>query len=285
MDRKEFIKKGFLGTALFAATGDMAGVVKNKIDELKELEIIGFNHLPERNSKIMSNIVIHKSASRGIANHGWLQSRHTFSFANYYNPERMHFGVLRVLNDDIVDAGMGFSKHPHDNMEIITYVREGAITHRDSMGNVGRTEAGDVQVMSAGTGVQHSEHNLEDVPTRLYQIWIQPIERNVKPRWEARQFPKEPVTDKLHLLVSGEPEDGGDALFIHQYASISGGRLTQGTQVSHALRHNAYVLVSQGEVSVDGQTLKQGDGAEIEGKSTISIRALADAEVLVIDVP
>lgn len=230
-------------------------------------------------------VTVYPYEALGHADHGWLDARHHFSFASYRNPKRTGFGKLLVINDDVVAPGRGFGTHPHDNMEIITYVREGAITHRDSMGNVGRTEAGDVQVMSAGTGVQHSEHNLEDVPTRLYQIWIQPIERNVKPRWEARQFPKEPVTDKLHLLVSGEPEDGGDALFIHQHASISGGRLSQGTQVSHTLRHNAYVLVSQGEVSVDGQTLKQGDGAEIEGANTLSICALSDAEVLVIDVP
>src|ERR1700742_2117012 len=126
----------------------------------------------------------------GHADHGWLDARHHFSFAHYWNPDRVHFGALRVINDDKVAPGRGFGTHPHDNMEIITYVRQGAITHKDSMGNTGRTGAGDVQVMSAGTGVFHSEHNLESEDTKLYQIWITPNKRGVKPRWEAREFPK-----------------------------------------------------------------------------------------------
>jgi hypothetical protein len=157
MDRKGFIKKGFLGTAVFATTGAIASVVKNEIDELKELDIIGHNHIPNTSSKVMDNAVIHKSASRGHANHGWLDSHHTFSFANYYNPERMHFGVLRVLNDDRVSEGMGFGTHPHDNMEIISIPLDGDLQHRDSMGNVATIKHGDIQVMSARTGITHSE--------------------------------------------------------------------------------------------------------------------------------
>jgi len=157
MKRKDFIRKGLLGTGVFAASAAVGGIIKNDIDELKELEVIGFNHIPNTNSKIMENTVLHKSATRGDANHGWLHSKHTFSFANYHNPERMHFGVLRVLNDDSVEAGKGFGTHPHDNMEIISIPLEGDLEHKDSMNNVTVIRHGDIQVMSAGYGVTHSE--------------------------------------------------------------------------------------------------------------------------------
>ena len=157
----------------------------------------------------------------GHADHGWLNARHHFSFASYRDPKRVGFGQLLVINDDVIAAGRGFAPHPHNDMEIITYVREGAITHEDSMGNVGRTGAGDVQVMSAGTGVIHSEKNLEPGQTRLYQIWIEPREQGVKPRWEAAQFPKQPVTGTLPVLVSGQAQHAGtEALMIHQDAAI-----------------------------------------------------------------
>ena len=145
----------------------------------------------------------------------WLDARHHFSFSNYQNPKRQQFGVLRVINDDVIKAGTGFDTHPHQNMEIITYVREGAITHRDSNGNVGRTEAGDVQVMSAGTGVSHSEFNRESEDTNIFQIWIDPNQLDVKPRWDSYTFPKQPTADALMLLVSG---DGDAPLSIHQDA-------------------------------------------------------------------
>ena len=233
-------------------------------------------------------------ASLGRANHGWLDARHHFSFAEYRDPSRMGFGVLRVVNDDRVSAGEGFDTHPHDNMEIITYVREGAITHQDSLGNKGRTAAGDVQVMSAGTGVLHSEHNQEHEDTRLYQIWIKPNARNVAPRWEAREFPHAPAEGTLHLLVSGQPEHAkSGALFIHQDAAIYGGRLLAGSEVVQPLKHQAYVLAAKGRVTVNGETLAAGDGAEITGEKHLRIRAEAGtgeageiaAEILVIDVP
>jgi redox-sensitive bicupin YhaK (pirin superfamily) len=184
----------------------------------------------------------------GHANHGWLDARHHFSFARYYNPARTGFGDLLVVNDDTIASGRGFGTHPHDNMEIITYVRQGAITHKDSMGNVGRTEAGDVQVMSAGTGVFHSEYNLEPVDTRLYQIWIEPNQQNVPPRWEAKQFPKIPVNDHLVLLASGMKEHGNqNAALIHADAAIYGGKLKAGTEIAQTIKHQAYVLASEGE--------------------------------------
>jgi redox-sensitive bicupin YhaK (pirin superfamily) len=223
----------------------------------------------------------------GHADHGWLDARHHFSFARYWNPERTGFGTLRVVNDDRVSAGRGFGAHPHQNMEIITYVREGAISHKDSLGNEGRTEAGDVQVMSAGTGVFHSEYNLETEDTRLYQIWIEPSRENVQPRWEARQFPKAPVTEgPLPVLVSGRKEDETKhALFIYQDAAIYGGRLKAGTRILHPVKHQAYLLASTGEFTVNGVTMKQGDGAEVTDAQSLEITALTDAEVLVIDVP
>ena len=227
-------------------------------------------------------ITLYPYEKLGHANHGWLDARHHFSFASYHDEKRMGFGTLRVINDDIVKAGAGFDTHPHRDMEIITYVRKGAITHRDSQGNEGRTEAGDVQVMSAGTGIYHSEYNLENEDTNLYQIWIHPNKKGVKPRWDAKEFPKEPVTEKLNLLVSG---DGNAPLSIHQNAEIYGGRLEKGTSIHHAIKSQAYVLASEGEVEINGKKLKKGDGAEITDLETITITALSDAEVLVIDVP
>ena len=225
-------------------------------------------------------------AGLGHADHGWLDARHHFSFADYYNPRRMGFGVLRVINDDRIVAGRGFGTHPHRDMEIITYVRAGAITHKDSMGNVGRTGAGDVQVMSAGTGVAHSEHNLEGEDTRLYQIWIEPDAMAVTPRWEAAEFPKTPVTETLAVLVSGmEKHKESGALFIHQDAAIYGGRLAKGDSVDQALTHQAYVLASKGAFIINGVTIEQGDGAEVVGEPALRITAMEDAEILIIDVP
>lgn len=231
-------------------------------------------------------ITVYPYAELGHANHGWLDARHHFSFARYYNPKRIGFGRLLVINDDKVAAGRGFEPHPHDNMEIITYVREGAITHQDSMGNKGRTGAGDVQVMSAGTGVTHSEHNLEDVDTKLYQIWITPSTTDVEPRWEARQFPKEPIAKALAILVSGMPEHKDhDALFIHQDAAIYGGKMRAGTEITQPIKHQAYILASYGDLMVNGTPMHTGDGSEITDEKILRITAKTDAEVLVIDVP
>ncbi len=231
-------------------------------------------------------ITVYPYETLGHHDFGWLDARYHFSFARYHNPDRMGFGSLRVINDDIVQAGKGFDTHPHDNMEIITYVRKGAITHKDSAGNEGRTEAGDVQVMSAGSGVTHSEHNHETEDTSLYQIWILPRERNIAPRWDARSFPKEPANDSLPLLVSGYEQDQGDGvLYINADAAIYGGRLSGGTEITQSLRQQGYVLVSDGTLEIDGTALKKGDGAEITGAETVTIKALDDAEIVLIDVP
>jgi redox-sensitive bicupin YhaK (pirin superfamily) len=230
-------------------------------------------------------VTIYPFDKLGEFQNDWLHARYHFSFSEYRNPERVRFGVLRVINDDIVRAGGGFGMHPHEDMEIITYVRHGAITHEDSLGNKGRTAAGDVQVMSAGTGIRHSEANTEDEDTNLYQIWIFPREKGVAPRWDQRSFPKDPVNDNLHLLVSGREEDAeSGALYIHQDAYIYGGRLNAGAAVTQKLAHQGYLLVSEGEILLNGQKMRKGDGAEITD-SAAEIRAESNAEVVLIDVP
>jgi redox-sensitive bicupin YhaK (pirin superfamily) len=232
-------------------------------------------------------IKIHKYEQLGHADYGWLNAHYHFSFAEFYDPARMGFGSLRVINDDIVKAGAGFDPHPHRDMEIITYVRRGAITHKDSLGNEGRTAAGDVQVMSAGSGIKHVEYNKENEDTNLYQIWIMPREKGVKPRWDAMKFPKTPVNDSLPLLVSGRKEDESNGgLYIHADAALYGGRISKGAKVAQKLHGLGYVLCSEGEITLDGQRLKKGDGAEVSDQSEVTLAAPnVEAEVIVIDVP
>jgi len=227
-------------------------------------------------------ITAHAYEDLGHAQYDWLDTRHHFSFAHYHDPKKMGFGALRVINDDRIKAGAGFEPHPHRDMEIITYVRQGAITHQDNQGNQGRTVAGDVQVMSAGTGIYHSEYNLEDEETRIFQIWIEPNQRGVQPRWDTHAFPNEPVTDALPLLVSG---DGAAPLTIHQDARIYGGKLNAGTALTHQMDGPTYLVVSQGEVTVNGEVLKEGDGAEITDAKAVEITARTEAELLAIEVP
>lgn len=227
-------------------------------------------------------------ASLGHADHGWLDARHHFSFAGYHDPDRMGFGPLRVWNDDTVQPGTGFGLHPHRDMEIITYVREGAITHEDHLGNQGRTEAGDVQVMSAGKGILHAEWNREETPTTLFQIWIHPHTRGVRPRWEQRRFPRADRAGQLVALASGRPaEQEQGALMIHQDAALYGASLSPGQTVAHALGagRRGYLVVSRGRVTVDGTPLGERDGAAITGEERIAIAADAPAEILLADLP
>jgi len=222
----------------------------------------------------------------GGADHGWLKAKHHFSFASYYNPKRMGFGAIRVINDDIIKAKKGFDPHQHNDMEIITYVRSGAITHTDNHNNEGRTEAGDIQVMSAGSGVIHSEYNLEDKETNIYQIWIIPNKIGVKPRWEAKQFPKDPVKDKLNLLVSGFGKNYKEGtLGIYQDAYVYGGKINKDDQIIYNIKHQAYLLCSYGKITLDDQVLEKGDAAEILDIKEFVIKANDDCEVLVIDAP
>jgi len=223
-------------------------------------------------------------AGLGGADHGWLKAKHHFSFANYYEPKRMGWGSLRVWNDDEIAAKSGFPPHPHADMEIITYVREGAITHQDSMGNKGRTEAGDVQVMSAGTGVRHAEYNLENELTRIFQIWIEPDRAGGPPTWGAKPFPKADRAGKFVTLASGLPGDG-DALPIRSTARVAGATIRAGETADYDLdpsRH-AYLVPAAGAIEVNGVRLDARDGAAITGESRLTIKALEDSEVVLVD--
>lgn len=222
-------------------------------------------------------------ASLGGADHGWLKARHHFSFANYYDPARMSWGRLRVWNDDEIAAKSGFPPHPHNDMEIITYVRTGAITHEDSMGNKGRTGAGDVQVMSAGTGVRHSEFNLEDETTTLFQIWIEADERGAQPSWGAKTFPKSDRSGRFSVLASGDK--GDDALTINADAKVLGATLNAGETIRYPLPagRRAYLVPAVGTVEVNGVSLNARDGAAIVDEAEIVITAGTDAELVMVD--
>ena len=227
-------------------------------------------------------IDIRPFASLGHADHGWLDARHHFSFASYHDPARMGWGAIRVWNDDTIAAKSGFPPHPHRDMEIITYVRSGAITHQDSLGNKGRTGAGDVQVMSAGTGVTHSEYNLEDEATTLFQIWIESDERGVAPGWGAMPFPKEGRDGSFQLLASGYEGDG--ALTIHADARILGTTLTAGSSIVYeadAARH--LYLVPSGAVRINGIAASPRDGVAITGEERVEIVADEDAKLVLVD--
>jgi quercetin 2,3-dioxygenase len=222
-------------------------------------------------------------ATLGKADHGWLKANHHFAFASYYDPDRMHWGNIRVWNDDEIAAQSGFPPHAHDDMEIITYVREGAITHRDSMGNLGRTEAGDVQVMSAGTGVTHSEYNLEDSLCRLFQIWIIPRERGVAPSWDQRQFPKADRSGGFTVLASGYGEEG--ALTINADARVLGATVAAGDTLTYNIEpgRNAYLVAARGRIRVDGIEAEARDGLAIRGEGLLTVEALEDSELVMVD--
>jgi quercetin 2,3-dioxygenase len=219
----------------------------------------------------------------GGADHGWLKARHHFSFANYYDPSRMGWGRLRVWNDDEIAAQSGFPPHPHADMEIITYVRSGAITHQDSMGNQGRTGAGDVQVMSAGTGVRHAEFNLEPETTTLFQIWIETDKPGAQPGWGQREFPKADRSGRFTVVASGDPADG--ALHINADAKVLAATLKAGETITYDLAEGrrAYLVPAVGEVEVNGVTLNARDGAGIKDEPTLTVTARADAELVMVD--
>jgi redox-sensitive bicupin YhaK (pirin superfamily) len=220
----------------------------------------------------------------GGANHGWLDAKHHFSFAEYHDPERMHWGALCVWNDDAIAPETGFPPHPHRDMEIITYVREGAITHEDSMGNRGRTVAGDVQVMSAGSGIRHSEYNWEATTTRLFQIWIEPSAPGGSPSWGSKPFPKDTRSGRLVALASGLAGDDG-ALRIRAPARVLGVTLAAGASVEYELgtgRH-AYLVPATGEVDINGIRVGTRDGAAIKDEKRLRITALETAEIVLVD--
>jgi redox-sensitive bicupin YhaK (pirin superfamily) len=223
-------------------------------------------------------------ATRGGADHGWLKAKHHFSFASYHDPDNMGWGSLRVWNDDEIAPQTGFPPHPHADMEIITYVRQGAITHKDSLGNQGRTGAGDVQVMSAGTGIRHAEYNLENEPTRLFQIWIAPRKDGGQPAWGAKPFPKANRSGKLVPLASGFDGDA-EALPIRADARVLGATLKAGETTDYALgagRH-AYLVPATGAIEVNGVRIEARDGAAIRNETDLKIKALEDSEIVLVD--
>jgi quercetin 2,3-dioxygenase len=229
-------------------------------------------------------IDIRPFATLGHADHGWLNARHHFSFADYRDPARMGWGAIRVWNDDEIAARSGFPPHPHSDMEIITYVRQGAITHQDSMGNKGRTEAGDVQVMSAGTGVRHAEYNLEDEATTLFQIWVQTDRPGAEPGWRARQFPKADRAGGFVTLASGFAEDA-EALPIHAAARVMGATLAAGEGADLGLdpERHVYLVAVGGAVEVNGRRAGPRDGVAVTGEPKLTVRAIEDAEIVLVD--
>lgn len=235
----------------------------------------------------MKNTVIHKAETRGHANHGWLNSYHTFSFANYHNPERIHFGKLRVLNDDTVEAGMGFGTHPHENMEIISIPLEGDLEHKDSMGNVTVIKNGEVQVMSAGTGITHSEYNKnKDERVKFLQIWVFPNKKNVQPRYDQITLIPAERQNRLQQILSPNPDD--DGVWIHQNAWFYLGKLEKDFRAEYNLKaqgNGVYVFILSGNVTINEQALNSRDGFGIWDINKISLLANSEAEILLMEVP
>lgn len=236
----------------------------------------------------MAKTIMHKSETRGDANHGWLHSRHTFSFGNYYNPERMHFGALRVLNDDYVAEGMGFGTHPHDNMEIVSIPLEGDLEHKDSMGNVSVIKHGDVQVLSAGTGITHSEYNKnKDKPVKFLQIWVIPNKKNVTPRYDQITLDLNDRRNHFQQIVSPHRDDEG--VWVHQDAWFHLGTFDKGFSTDYSMKKNGngvYAFIIKGEVTINGTPMNQRDGMGIWETDQFAVEVNSqDAEVLLMEVP
>ncbi len=286
MNRKKFLKQSLLGAAgvTLGAAGLKAEGKSSTYDKL--MDQVGFNHLPNQEVKTMKT-VLHKADSRSHAKLGWLDSRHSFSFANYYNPQRMNFGMLRVLNDDRVAPGRGFGTHPHDNMEIISIPLDGDLEHQDSMGNVAVIKQGDLQVMSAGTGIFHSEFNKNaDREVKFLQIWLFPNRKGVRPRYDQITLQPEKLKNNLHQILSPHPDDEG--VWIHQNAWFHLGELEPGCTLEYTLHDAAnngvYAFVIEGEVTIEGQSLHPRDGFGLWDTDAIGIRAEGKAKLLLMEV-
>lgn len=254
-------------------TGVIAGLIVDMSSTWKD---------PEQKEREM--ITVRRAEDRGHANHGWLDTYHTFSFAAYQDSEHVRFRTLRVMNEDVVAPGKGFGTHPHDNMEIVTYVLEGALEHKDSMGHGEVLHAGEFQRMSAGTGITHSEFNpSSDEEVHLYQIWLFPNQRDIEPSYEQKRFPDEEQKNRLRLVASPEADEG--SLLIHQDARIYLSRIDEGQEVVHHLNEgrHAWLQVLRGSVSLNGEQLKTSDGAAVSDLSELAIRATTDAEIMLFD--
>lgn len=287
MNRKKFLRKSLvtgIATAIGAPLLASSATYTSTYDKLHEQ--IGFNHLPNNEEKTM-NTVVHKANTRGHANHGWLNSHHTFSFANYHNPERMNFGVLRVLNDDVVSGGKGFGEHPHDNMEIVSIPLSGNLQHRDSMGNTTTIRQGEVQVMSAGTGVHHSEYNeQENEEVRFLQIWMFPRERGVQPRYDQVNVKELAVKNDFYQVLSPNKED--DGVWVNQDAWFHLADIDKGRSAAYAIKkqgNGAYFFILEGSVEIEGHQLGKRDGFGIWDIDNTRVTATSEAKILVMDVP
>lgn len=287
MKRKDFLKKiaavGAIGLIGPSVVGQFrVKAVKKSVQE----DLIGFNHLPINEEKTM-NTILHKAETRGVANHGWLNSHHSFSFANYYNPERMNFGVLRVLNDDIVDEGMGFGTHPHENMEIISIPLEGDLEHKDSMGNTTVIKEGDIQVMSAGTGVMHSEFNKnKDRKVKFLQIWVFPNQMNVTPRYDQISLKEIEKKNQFYQILSPSSEEEG--VWIHQNAWFHLGNFSEQTTTKYTIKdktNGVYAFILEGNATINNQVLSKRDGFGIWDTETIEITATKGSKILLMEVP
>ncbi len=288
MDRKDFLRKGFLAGAVGMLFPSLLNSKSNKDNSTysRLMDQVGFNHLPNKEIKNM-NSVLHKAESRGHANHGWLDSHHSFSFANYHNPERMNFGVLRVLNDDRVAAGQGFGTHPHDNMEIISIPLEGDLEHKDSMGTVATIKEGDVQVMSAGTGIYHSEYNKNlDKEVKFLQIWVFPNKKNVAPRYDQISLKSIKKTNQFYQILSPSPSDEG--VWIHQNAWFHLGDFDSDAEVNYRLKdpsNGLYAFILNGNAEIEGQKLELRDGMGLWNTEQVKIKAGSKSRILLMEVP
>jgi len=288
MKRKDFLKKSMAFGALGIAAPSILSANNPTFNSTydKMIDQVGFNHLPNNESKTM-NSVLHKANTRGHANHGWLQANHSFSFANYYNPERMHFGVLRVLNDDTIAPAMGFPTHPHDNMEIITIPLEGDLEHKDNMGNGTIIKNGDIQVMSAGTGITHSEFNANKGDyCKLLQIWLFPNKRNVTPRYDQIAIRSLAKENSLYQVLSPNKDD--DGVWIHQNAWFNIGEYDKPTTETYSLHkkeNGVYLFVIEGKLKIYNQSLEERDGYGLWDTDEIEFTAEKSSKVLLMELP
>ena len=288
MKRKDFIKKSAVLSAIGLSSPMLlkgnSNTKTSTYDKLKDQ--IGFNHIPNKEIKTM-NSVIHKANTRGHADHGWLEANHSFSFANYYNPDRMNFGVIRVLNDDSIAPERGFGTHPHDNMEIITIPLEGDLKHQDNMGNGTVIKNGDIQVMSAGTGITHSEFNANnDSHCKLLQIWLFPNKKNVTPRYDQISISTLSKKNKLYQILSPNKNDQG--VWIHQNAWFHIGKYDSKSKDEYSLNdkeNGIYLFVIDGEININDQRLSKRDGMGLWNLSQINFEAKANSRLLVMEVP
>ncbi|MEM1000106.1 MAG: pirin family protein [Bacteroidota bacterium] len=296
MKRKDFLKKASFGLIGSAVGASVIGAA-NDPQKHALTEQVGFNHLPNKEAtamnteatvKTLGKSVLHKANTRGHANHGWLNSHHSFSFANYYNPDRMSFGVLRVLNDDRVAPGRGFGTHPHDNMEIISIPLQGDLEHKDSMGNVAVIRQGDVQAMSAGTGIYHSEYNRNpEQEVKFLQIWVLPNKRGVEPRYDQITLDPQDTQEEMQQILSPNPDDAG--VWIHQNAwfhivELEAGQTTD-YQFKDAPNNGVYSFVLEGDVTVNGQALNARDGYGVWETNALKLSADTKTRVLLMEVP